>query len=363
MTYVLVKKIAITSVIALSMTACSFIDKADDYQLSRSSNTELVVPDGSVVAQDTLVIPNESNISNISEKSDFITPEIPESYLPIADLDVSWDDDLMWVETPLDLETSKVVVKNFLVSLYGEGDPIEVSSDAEIVSVPIGDQNIGGLLKLYYNITRLYPDRTVYRMVLVTESDHTKIGFQHKIVTEDQNKKINSGEWLSPDASEKEYAVALQLLSAISRESLEQDVTSVPENQDAEIDPEMWVTNNGEYVLKLNSVLKETDIAALVEKSDLYLISQNPLELAFVTEGEITKIGELKPIILPGVGGGEDVLLFNMKRRNLNNTDWQKRVYPVGLVQRTEGLFVEVDTSATEYPDVVSYRIMTALKN
>jgi hypothetical protein len=51
-----------------------------------------------------------------------------------------------------------------------------------------------------------------------------------------------------------------------------------------------------------------------------------------------------------------------MKRRNLDNVEWQKRVYPVDLVQRSEGLFLEADTSATEQPEVVSYRIMSALK-
>lgn len=361
MSYVIAKKIAFLSAITLSMTACSIIDKADDYQLSRSNNTALVVPDGSQVAQDKLVIPNESGISNITEKTEFTTPEIPESYSPLADLPVNWEDDLMWIDTPLDLETSKIVVKNFLVSLYGEGNPIDVSSDTETVSVPMGDQDVSGLLKFYYSITRLYPDQTEYRFPLKSGPNGTQIGFQHRVVSKGQDKSISYGDWLSPNITDSGYSLGLQFLSAISRESLSQKTSVAGVTLDAQ---DIWVTNDGQYVLRLDGSTQILDVAELVEQSDLYLISRDPLELAFVTGDEVTKIGDLKPLTLPATTeGGEETLLLNLRYRNLNSVVWQKRVYRVGLVQRTEGLFVEVDTSATEYPDVVSYRIMSALNN
>ncbi|OUR85671.1 hypothetical protein A9Q77_00500 [Marinomonas sp. 42_23_T18] len=361
MTYVIAKKIAMVSTVALSMTACSIVDKADDYQLSRSNNTELVVPDGSVVAQDSLVIPNENEISNISDKTEFETPALPESYLPLADLAVSWEDDIMWVETALDIDTSKVVVKNFLSSLYGEGNPIDESTDTSIVSMPIGAQDQGALLSLYYNITRLYPDRTVYQFPLVAHENGTKIGFQHRVVSKDQNKVLSYSDWLSPIVTDKDYSVGLQLISAVSRESLEQETK---QNAKVGSSDQVWLSNAGQYVLKMNASSMASDVAILVEQSDLYLISRDPLELAFVTEGEVTKVGDLKPVTLPPTTeGGKETLLLNVRYRNLNGVVWQKRVYPVDLVQRAEGLFVEVDTSATEYPDVVSYRIMSALKN
>jgi len=364
MTYVIAKKIAMASAVALSMTACSIVDKADDYQLSRSNNTELVVPNGSVVAQDKLVIPNENKISNISDKTEFETPALPESYLPFADLVVSWEDDIMWVEVPLDLEATKVMVKNFLSSLYGEGDPIDEISDTSIVSMPIGGQKQGSLLSLYYNITRLYPDRTVYQFPLETHTNGTKIGFQHRVVSKDQNKIVSYGDWSSPKVTDGDYAIALQLLSAISREFLEQKDTNTANAASVLESKEIWVTNDGQYVLRLSSSSDASDVAALVEQSDLYLISRDPLELAFVIEDDVAKVGELRRINLPTkTVDGEELFLFNMRRRNLDNVIWQKRIYPVDLVQRAEGLFVEVDTSATEYPDVVSYRIMSALKN
>jgi hypothetical protein len=361
MHYILAKKTLILSAVVLTTTACSIIDKADNYQLSRSNNTELVVPDGSQAARDKLVIPHENSISNITEKTEFTTPQIPESYAPLADLPVSWEDSVMWIDTPLDLETSKVVVKNFLVSVYGEGDPIEVSSDAEIVSVAMGDQDVSSLLKFYYSITRLYPDQTEYRFPLKPGPNGTQIGFQHRVVSKAQDKSVSYGDWLSPKISGAGYAFGLQFLSAISRESLSQKTSVAGVMLGAQ---DIWVTNDGQYVLRLDGQTQMNDIAELIEQSDLYLISRDPLELAFVTEDEVTKIGDLKPVTLPPTTeGGKETLLLNLRYRNLDGVVWQKRVYPVDLVQRTEGLFVEVDTSATEYPDVVSYRIMSALNN
>lgn len=355
------QKLAFFTSVTLLTSACSMLDKSDDYQLSRSNDTQLVVPQGSVAAQDSLVIPHESKISDITEKTEFVIPEIPDSYEPLAHLPVSWEGDLMWIETPLNQDAAKVVVKNFLASLYGEGNPIDVSTDDEIISVPVGDKDQNTLLKLYYNVTRLYPDRTVYRFPLVKGEKGTKIGFQYQVLTTDQNDVESYGDWQRPDASEEDYAVALQLLSAISRESL--DTGSIANSHKAiqAHSPAIWLSNDGRFVLKLDANVDKSAVADMVESSELYLISRDPLELAFVTEGEVAKVGDLKPIILPGVGGGKDILLFNMKRRNLKSADWNKRVYPVDLVQRTEGLFVEVDASAADYPDVVSYRIMSAL--
>ena len=352
----LVNKWAFLSAVSLSVTACSIVDKSDDYQLSQSNDKVLIVPEGSVTAKDSLVIPHEDEISNISQKAEFSTPVIPESYQPLADLTVSWEDNLMWIETPLDVETSRIVVKNFLASLYGEGNPIDITSDSEIVSVPMGAQDQGALLSLYYNITRLYPDQTVYRLPIESNAVGTKVGFQHRSISKDQNKVVSYGDWLSPKNTDENYAIALQLLSVFSRESLGKSSDDTENEQ-------IWLSNNGRYVLKLNGNANESDVASLVEDSDLYLISRNPLELAFVTEGEITKVGDIKPLTLPSTTeGGEDIVLLNLRYRNLNGVSWQKRVYPVDLVQRSEGLFVEVDTSATEQPGVVSYRIMSALK-
>lgn len=356
-------KLAVSGLIVVSMTACSLIDdKADVYQLSQSNTTELVVPQGSVTAKDSLVIPNEDKISDLSESVILASPSdaIPDSIAPIANLMVNSQDDIMWIETPLENDVLRVVIKNFLVSIYGEGDPIEVNSELEVISVPMGDQDIGSLLKLYYNITRLYPDRTEYRFELDDGLNGTKVGFQHRIVSQDQNKNVESSEWLSPDATDEGYTLALQFISAISRESLAQK-TGVNLSADK---LKIWVTSEGQYALKLNDFANESDLTKLIEQSELNIISRDPLELAFVTEGEVAKIGDLRRINLPTkTKDGEDLFMFNMKRRNLDEVDWQQRAYPVDLVQRAEGLFLEADTSATEHPNVVSYRIMSALQN
>lgn len=354
------QKLAFVTSVTLLTSACSMLDKSDDYQLSRSNDTQLVVPQGSVAAQDSLVIPHESKISDITEITEFVIPEIPDSYEPLAHLPVSWEGDLMWIETPLNQDAAKVVVKNFLASLYGEGNPIDVSTDDEIISVPVGDKDQNTLLKLYYNVTRLYPDRVVYRFPIKSGVTGTKIGFQRRIISTDQNKVETFSDWIRPDASDEDYVVALQLISAISRESL--DSVKVSDKSSDAKSPAIWLSNNGQFVLNVSDDADQAKIAELIEKSDLYLISRNPLELAFVTEGEITKVGDIKPVTLPPTtDGGKEIVLLNVRYRNLNGVDWQKRVYPVDLVQRTEGLFVEVDASAADYPDVVSYRIMSAL--
>lgn len=356
-------KLTSLAAIVVSMTACSLIDdKADIYQESQANNVELVVPQGSVSSKDALVIPNEDKIASDSTAFELAVPikAIPNSFSPLADLDVSWEENIIWIDTPLSDDVLRAVIKAFLVSLNGETDPISVSTDSEIVSLPIGDQNIGSLLKLYYNITRLYPDRTEYRFKLESSVNGTKVGIQHRLVSKDQNKNTDYGDWLSPDSSDETNALGLQFISAISREALAQDNSS---KELAESHMNLWVTSEGQFVLKLGDQFTKDDVASLIDNSDLYLISRDPLELAFVTEGEVAKIGELRRINLPTkTKDGEELFLFNMKRKNLDNVIWQKRVYTVELVQREEGLFLEADTSATEQPDVISYRIMSALK-
>lgn len=356
------KLAAVVSVTAL-VTGCSLIDdKADAYQQSQTNDAQLIVPEGSVTARDRFVIPNEDKISITSVAPDLSIPTkaIPDSFSPLADLAVTWEDDILWIDTPLESETLGAVIKNFLVSIYGEGDPIAVNTDAEIISAPVGDQDIGSLLKLYYNITRLYPDRTEYRFELAKTENGTRVGLQHRVISKDQSNDVEYGDWLSPESSDKDYELGLQFISAVSRESLAQDDKLAASSESK---TNIWVTSEGGYVLKLDASLAESDVATFIDQSDLYLISRDPLELAFVTEGEVAKIGELRRINLPTkTKDGEELFLFNMKRRNLDNVVWQERVYPVDLIQRAEGLFLEADTSATEQPNVVAYRIMSALK-
>ncbi|MGB0944098.1 MAG: hypothetical protein ACPGUE_16940 [Marinomonas sp.] len=356
-------KLAAAVAITITVTGCSLIDdKADVYQQSQANNAELIVPQGSVTARDRFVIPNEDKISDTPLAPDLSIPTkaIPDSFSPLADLDISWQEDILWINTPLESETLGAVIKNFLVSIHGEGDPIAVNTETEIISAPIGDQDIGTLLKFYYNITRLYPDRTEYRFELVADAKGTKVGMQHRLVSTDKNNDITYGDWLNPESSDQEYDLGLQFITAISREVLAQDELL---SATSRVQPNIWVTSEGNYVFKLDELFVKADVASFIEQSELFLISRNPLELAFVTKGEITKVGDIKPLKLPSkTEGGEDIVLLNLRYRNLDGVSWQKRVYPVDLVQRAEGLFLEADTSATEQPEVVSYRIMSALK-
>ncbi|WP_438465600.1 hypothetical protein [Marinomonas sp. PE14-40] len=356
------KLAAVVSVTAL-VAGCSLIDdKADAYQQSQTNDAQLIVPEGSVTARDRFVIPNEDKISITSVAPDLSIPTkaIPDSFSPLADLAVTWEDDILWIDTPLESETLGAVIKNFLVSIYGEGDPVAVNTDAEIISAPVGDQDVGSLLKFYYSITRLYPDRTEYRFELVADAKGTKVGMQYRVVSTDKNSDVTYGDWLGPESSDQEYELGLQFISAVSREALAQDEEFSASTRSK---TNIWVTSEGDYVLKLDDSLVKADVAAFIEQSDLYLISRNPLELAFVTEGEITKVGDIKPLKLPSkTEGGEDIVLLNLRYRNLDGVSWQKRVYPVDLIQKPEGLFIDADTSATELPNVVSYRIMSALK-
>lgn len=363
MTKASMNKLAAAIAVTISVTGCSLIDdKADVYKESQANEASLVVPEGSVTARDRFVIPNEDKILATSIAPDLSIPTkaIPDSFSPLADLTVTWEDDILWIETPLESETLGAVVKNFLVSIYGEGDPIAVNTENEIISAPVGDKDVGSLLKFYYSITRLYPDRTEYRFELVDGVKGTKVGMQHRIVSTDKNSDVTYGDWLSLESSDQEYDLGLQFISAVSREALAHDKELAASTRSQ---TNIWVTSEGDYVLKLDDSLKKADVAALIEQSDLYLISRNPLELAFVTEGEITKVGDIKPLKLPSkTEGGEDVVLLNLRYRNLDGVSWQKRVYPVDLIQKPEGLFIDADTSATEQPNVVSYRIMSALK-
>lgn len=71
----------------------------------------------------------------------------------------------------------------------------------------------------------------------------------------------------------------------------------------------------------------------------------------------------MKKLVLPAIGGGKQVTLGSIRRRNLNDLTWEQRSYPVTLESRVNGVFVTVDASNTEQPKLVSYRIMQKLFN
>ena len=362
MPHFLLNKTVISAALALSLTACSMFDKSDNYQLSRSNDVELVVPAGSVASRDTLVIPNEDSIPDYTGEMNVEGLKGPISFMPLANVKVSWQDETMWIESSLDTKTAKGLIKSYLVALSGDLNSIASMTDDEIVSAPIGDKDQGALLKFYYSITRLYPDRPAYRFKLESTAIGSKIGLQSRLVSQDKNQEFEYGEWLSPDESEESYSDALQFLSTLSSESMELVDSKV--ESDLPKANQMWLKTDGQYLVKLSDNATELDVANLIEQSDLHLVSRSPLELAFVTAGEVTKVGDIRPITLPSsTEGEEDMLLFNLKYRNLDSVEWQKRAYPVVLVQSDEGVFVEVDVSAVEFPDVVSYRIMSALQN
>ncbi|TBR42233.1 hypothetical protein CBF23_008120 [Marinomonas agarivorans] len=353
-----VKHLSTAGLLTLLMSGCSITDRGNDYQLSRSNDRPLVVEDGAFYSTDKLVIPNEQSIPVYKERHDFIAPDVPKPYVPFADLKIVWQDNQMWIESSSNLSSMKTAVTEFFSTLSGEQDVFHVKADNRLETFPISFVQQSWLGALWSNITRLYPEKAVYEVVFESKGKVNRLGLRYQTIKTDINGEDTVSDWLTPKADERVYSTALDLWGQLSTKIKNNEELLSARNQ---TEPNsLWLDYQGNYAVRLNTGSDKQTLINIINKSPLHLINNNPLEVAFIPASEIPKVGELKKLVLPPLGG-ERIVLGNIRRRNLDDLTWEQRSYPVILDQRSNGVFVSIDASEADQPKLVSYRVMQEL--
>lgn len=345
----------------LFLSACSINDRDNDYQLSRSNEDVLTTPEGTFNSSDKLVIPNESNIQQYGEKEDFKAPIVPSIFHPLVDLKLTWNQERVWIETPGDLSDTQKAITRFFNNLHETDTSMAVSTALrmETIAMPFYEQS--WLASLWSSITRLYPEKVIYEIVLEKGELSNRVGLRYKIQKTGVNNKTEIGQWINPNTDDRLFSTTLTLWNTLSRQVVK--TSNYFSSNDDVVTKSLWLDDAGNYMVNVGKNALLEDVFNVIKQSKLHLITEKPLKIAFVSADDLPKIGDLKKLIIPAFAGGKEAILGNVRRRHLDDLEWNELSYSIQLVRRTNGLFIKVDTSNTDYANVVSYRIMTALLN
>lgn len=343
------------------LQACSIVDHGQDYQTSRSNKQKLIVSDGQLESRDKFVIPYEDKIPSYDTTKEFVSPSVPEQFIPFANFEIVWEEGQMWINTDAKTSNIKPVITQFFTTLNSDEKPLKTDNDSRLETVAIPFVKQGWLASLWSSITRLYPEKAVYEVTFVENLEGTRVGLRYQTQQKGQEGVLKTSEWLSPAKDERVHAIALDLWTELSTQLLNASNTESLSSRDSSQPNTLWLDKKGNYAIRLEVGSTEQDFMTLVEASELYVASKKPLQVSFIPVDQIPKVGDLKKLKIPAFGGGKELVLGNVKRRNLDDLEWNQRAYNIELVRRTNGVFVTVDTNITEEPNLVSYKIMKEL--
>lgn len=345
------------SALIAGAVGCSVVpDHANDYQTSQEDTRFEQEQNRQSEINDKLTIPNSNAVPALTEKSDFETPTPPLVFHPIVLMQQSSDSSQFTLHSPVSIAVTRNAVKNFLASLYGEGNPVREEDSNRMESAPLDFKKRGTLARWWSNITRLYPEQAVFEFRFSEENGGgTRLDLRFR--KEKQGEE--PGPWLAPEQSEYAQSVAVRLWGTLGRQFYE--ASAYLSEQDRSKKVAVWVDHQGRFVVNAKS-LGNSDVEGLLMSSNLYFTSKSPLKVAFVPEDEVAKVGDLIDLVVPeGTFATQDITLFKVRRRHLDDVAWDEREYPLQILSKKSGLFLVMDTSASEYPELTSFRFMSRL--
>ncbi|GAB3475736.1 hypothetical protein GCM10027340_01430 [Marinomonas epiphytica] len=334
---------------AITLSACSFTDHANDYQHSQTNAKTLEAPEGSIASEDVLVIPNEHQVDDLTTKQEFVAPRAPFLFHSMARVSLMEKEDRIVFSIPTSKENAHQLVAQFLENNFGE--EIELSSNTPdlLETAPYAAQKQGKWRALWSQITRVYPEKTVFKFRFDESDGLTQVVMQIRQVQEGEAE----GLWQSPSKINSTYALAINLWGKVGR-SLNETSAFLSERHKEQLPSPIWVNEKGHFAAYLGQNITQTEVEQRIQNAGLYLMSEQPNSLASVPEDKIAKIGDVVDFDIP-VGQGKKQTLFKVYRRDLDDVPWQERVYSYRVETQKAGDFLVIDTSDTENPILTSY--------
>ncbi|MCB5161860.1 hypothetical protein [Marinomonas algarum] len=347
--------------IAFMLSGCSlfFTDSANEYQTERSTGSTLEVPEGSLTIKDALVIPNEQKIADLEATNTFVTPRAPFTFYPMVQVGVSETDNAMVLTVPANMTQSKRIVSDFLTALHGAGSAIATETDNTIVTIPFDFHPQGWWANLWSDITRLYPKKTAFNFAFSEvegEPNKTLVTIQYR----DEQEAMEPTAWESPTENTDAYGVAVRLWGTTGRQ-LNQSSAYLSNRGEMAAFP-IWVDHQGQFAVRLGNQLTPDAVESALLDKGFYLMPGEASLIAPVPSDEVERVGDVISLDVP-TGNGESMKLFNVRRRNLDDVNWDKREYPYEILQQKAGDFLVIDVSATDYPELTSFHLTQRFVN
>lgn len=346
---------------AVLLSGCSNLvtDHGLDYQSARSSDVELQLPAGRHDVSDKMIIPNEDRVDTLQVTSEFVTPRAPKPYEPMADVSLSIGQFEASLRLPVGQAQAKQLLTDYFSSFSGEEVVFSANGDSQLVSQPLQFERQSGIGKLWSNITRLQP--TQYRLTVNFEPVGLQTSAAIQLVAIQADGAEQAVDLTLDEASasqmveawshiSKELTVESALLSNQGRQPLKKSL--------------IWTNREGKLALYLGLHADEPSVEQYIrDTAGLHITSEEPKELSLVPQDQIARVGDIIDFKVPlgALAEKEEVILFKVRRRNLDDVEWTERSYPYQLIRQREGYFLTVDTSATDNPALTSYRILSLL--
>ncbi|MFD1384019.1 hypothetical protein ACFQ45_11600 [Rhodanobacter aciditrophus] len=348
---------------ALVLAGCSSVvkDHGLDYQTAESNEKTLVVPEGAEPVKDRLVIPNESNVADLEASGEFEAPRAPFLYQPLADVSFSLLGDQATMTVPTDINRTKALFKSYLATLATEEEPetIETDEGDVLISKPIQLEKQGFWARTWSSITRLYPEKYQYKASFSETGNGTDVAFQVLVHKDGEQTVAELNDDQAPTS------MALNSWYHVAKKISEDSVLLSDQGRDDLTRSTVWVNQRGEYAYFLGKNFDPATVDNFVSaQMDFYVVEDDAgvKSLSMIPSDEVPRVGDVVPLTVPmrdQDGTTKEMKLFNVYRRDLDDVEWTHRTYPYQVIKQQEGYFLKVDTSAVEFPRLVSYRILS----
>lgn len=356
----MIKQCTLSAALCLVLAGCgssSFInDHREDYKMVKANEQVLKYPDGSLQPVDKLYIPNENRVANLDDLSMPQIPSPPALYHALRPINISSMEDHYQLVVPANQSITENMLTNFLTGLYGDGNPVRSNVDGSIETQRFTISSESKLASLWRSITRLPSDGIAFKFALSGNPVSTKVDIRYRKESSDGV----SSEWKNPSESQFAETVVVRLWSVLGKQL--SDNTAFLSSQFATNTTPLWVDHKGQFVLRLNDSTQTVE--SLFSSAGLYLLSVNPNQVSLKPEDELPKIGDIVDLRIPFVDQDESTpSLIKGRRRNLDNIDWDEKIYTFRVDTNTLGKFLIIDFSDVDYPELRSYQVMSRFIN
>ncbi|MFT2111328.1 hypothetical protein [Marinomonas sp. 2405UD68-3] len=356
------KQCAFGTVLCFIVSGCSSFDVIDDhredYKLSKANTVALKYPEGSVQPIDVLRIPNEKSIDHVGEWDSIQIPKPPSVFHSLTSIHIEPTEIDYQLFIPANVSVTENILINFLTSLYGDGNPIRLNENGRIETKLLKASGKGQLASIWRWITQLPSTGTVLEFTLTEHNVGTKI--QVRFREEKSDGEFSS--WMSPTDSRFVESTVVRLWGVFGRQLSEN--TAFLSNQSMSNTTALWVDHKGHFVFRIQDRDMNKSIEELISSANLYLLSTSPNTLALKPESELPKIGDIVNLKIPFLNQElSSSSSIKGRRRNLDDVEWDEKIYNFNLDENTLGKFLVIDFTDVDYPELRSYQVMSRFIN
>lgn len=356
----------VSSVMALGLlSGCTSMltDHGLDYQDSEASDVTLQLPDDAQPTRDKLVIPNEDRIDDLAAKGEFEAPRAPLSFQPLAYAPLRLQAQHAVMQLPLDAEQARSLMSDYLTQMAAkhEADIELQATDKSLSTSAFSLEEQSTWTKVWYLVTKL--ETPTYRFIIDFDEQDLMTEASIRVVSI----KDGTETPVNLDSSDRFASLIVDMWTTFASEIKVSRVLLSSQgsaNRPIHESSPMWMRSNGELAFNLGNRFSDRSFEAYIGNSDgVFLTGDNNQEISVVPVEQLAKIGDIIDFNLPvkSAEGNDGIKLFNVRRRNLDDVEWSARSYPYTVLRQQQGYFLTVDTSATEYPKLTSYRIFSRL--